>query len=169
MNIYLEGHGPLQNYPKAKVGWEDVWVRYEKPPHKGPYWKHFTDEVRKGRWAPVLIGRADLRGDIWCNKEMLRKHRREPWIASVHLDLAENTTVDALLRHRDVVVGPSGASGETVWCRAETFGRAEAERMITAMLEQKLPEMELKRLRPFRFVWVKAETIVMPFSAGKAK
>jgi len=158
VQIYLRGHGPLQNQPTARVPWEDVWVRYA-PPRRGR--KYLSEEMQKGRWAPTLIGRLELASALALARDLARGDRRT---AATHLELAELRTLRTLLRRYPII-----AWRENIYCRPELIGRKLAERMIAALLDFSLNGSEQKRLKPYRFVWVRSNTLVTPVTLAPRK
>lgn len=158
MRIFLRGHGPLQNYPEAKVTWEDVWVRYA-PPRRGR--KYLSEGMREGRWAPTLIGRLDLESEL----ERARDYpRNAQWAAEAQLELAEPRTLRKLLRRYPVI-----PLREDVYCRHELIGRRLAEKMIATLLDSRLNGSEQERLKPYRFVWVRCKEVVTPMTLKRRK
>lgn len=169
MRIRLTGHGPLQNYPKAKVPWEDIYVSYDKPTKN---LDKIPDESKRGTWAPVLIGRNYLRSEIdlnvLCLKECSFKNFRE-YGYNFRLDEIKHQEINILLSLKELttVSLQDGSGGPSLYCREKFITRRIAERMISHMLTNFVGSIELKRLKPFEFIWIKSKHgIIIPTSFG---
>ncbi len=151
MQIFLRGHGPLQNDPKAKVTWEDVYVRYQ-PPRRGR--KYLWGEMLEGRWAPTLIGRLELDSAL----DLARDHANGAVEnGAAQLEVHELRALRTLLRRYSIIPWH-----EDVYCGDKAIGRRLAEKMIAALLDSRLNGAEQERLKPYRFVWVRCKTVVTP-------
>lgn len=157
MKITLNGHGPLQNDPKARVPWEDIYVEYPKPPRNS----HYQENARHGRWSVVLIGRHDLRNDITFETELATDNPKMPGFRIREVTLRE---IDRLLDTFRTIT-----EDEEVYCRERSITRKIAERMVGQMLEDRLPGKELDRLLPLSFCWVRSKTVIGPISLGDGK
>lgn len=157
MRISLEGHGPLQNYPRAKVPWEDVYVRYEPPRRQ----KHLSEEMRKGRWAPTLVGRLELESALQIARAAARGAESA---GAAQLEILELRALRTLLRRYPIIPWR-----DTVYCHQALIGRKLAERMIGALLDYSLNGQEQARLKPYRFVWERCKTVVIPTTLNVRK
>jgi hypothetical protein len=117
--------------------------------------------MQKGRWAPTLIGGLELESDLARARDYARGNRPAP---AAHLELAEIRTLRKLLGRYPIV-----AWRDDVFCRPERIGRTLAEKMIASFLDSNLNGSELQRLKPYRFVWVRSNTVVTPVTLGPRK
>ena len=157
MRIALEGHGPLQNYPRAKVPWEDVFVRYRPPRRR----KYLGEEMRKGRWAPTLIGRLELEAELQLARDAAKGDK---WGGTAQVEIAEVRAVRSQLRRYSII-----PLRDNVYCREKLIGRRLAETMITAFLDYNLNPQELQRLKPYEFVWKRCSSVITPTTLNVRK
>ncbi len=130
-------HGPIAFGRRYKSPWEDVWLQWKGKPGRRSYYS-----------APTLICRAEL-------VAKLERHRsRRKYADARKADIAHDEAMLLALDRSPYVV--DDWDPPNVYTRALGMDRAEAEGMLTFLLERRY------RVRNPKFQWKKADFCITP-------